>query len=70
MAVVLSGALDDGHAAWPRSMPPGGFMMVLEPGKKPRGMQRNAIEYDVQISNIWSAAVTETAIEHAISLAG
>ena len=69
IGVVLSGALDDGSRGLAAIHAAGGLTMVLEPGKKPRGMQRNAIDYDGPISKIGSAAIIATAINQAISLA-
>ena len=67
IGVVLSGALDDGSRGLAAIHAAGGLTMVLEPGTKPRGMQRNAIEYNGSISKIGAAAIIATAIDRAIS---
>ena len=70
IGVVLSGALDDGSRGLAAIHAAGGLTMVLEPGKKPRGMQRNAIDYGGPISKIGSAALIATAINRAIISSG
>ena len=67
IGVVLSGALDDGSRGLAAIHAAGGLTMVLEPGKKSRGMQQNAIEYDGPISSIGSSATIAAAISQAIS---
>ena len=56
IGVVLSGALDDGSRGLAAIHARGGTTMVLEPGAKGRGMQRNAIDYDGPIDLIGTAA--------------
>ena len=55
IGIVLSGALDDGSRGVAAIHAAGGFTMVLDPGRKPRGMQQNAIDYDGPISFIGNA---------------
>ncbi|MFL9944136.1 chemotaxis protein CheB [Paraburkholderia graminis] len=50
VGVILSGALDDGSRGLAAIHDAGGITMVLDPDDKPRGMQRNAIDYDGPIS--------------------
>jgi two-component system chemotaxis response regulator CheB len=50
VGVILSGALDDGSRGLAAMHDVGGTTMVLDPDDKPRGMQRNAIDYDGPIS--------------------
>ncbi len=66
IGVVLSGALDDGSRGLAAIHAAGGLTMVLEPGRKPRGMQQNAIEFDGPISNIGRPAAIAAAINLAI----
>ena len=61
--------LTTGHGGLAAIHAAGGLTMVLEPGKKPRGMQQNAIEYDGPISKIGSAAFIAIALNQAISSA-
>ena len=67
IGVVLSGALDDGSRGLAAIHAAGGLTMVLEPGKKSRGMQQNAIDFDGPISSIGSSATIAAAISQAIS---
>jgi two-component system chemotaxis response regulator CheB len=45
VGIVLSGALDDGSRGLAAIHAAGGTIMVLDPGRKLRGMQQNAIDY-------------------------
>jgi two-component system chemotaxis response regulator CheB len=56
IAVVLSGALDDGARGLAAVHAAGGRTMVLWPKGKPRGMQQNAIDYDGPIGLVGSSA--------------
>ncbi len=69
IAVVLSGALDDGSRGMAAIHARGGVTMVLEPGAKDRGMQRNAIEYDGPIDLVGTARDIARGIESVLSLA-
>ncbi len=69
IAVVLSGALDDGSRGMAAIHAHGGVTMVLEPGAKDRGMQRNAIEYDGPIDLVGTARDIARGIESILSLA-
>ena len=70
IGIVLSGALDDGSHGLAAINAAGGLTMVLEPGRKPRGMQQNAIEYDGPINTIGPAPIIATALNRAVSLTG
>ncbi len=56
IAVVLSGALDDGARGLAAVHAAGGRTMVLRPNDRPRGMQQNAIDYDGPIGLVGSSA--------------
>ena len=55
IGVIMSGALDDGSRGLAAIHHAHGLTMVLEPGRKPVGMQQNAIDYDGPISFVGSA---------------
>ena len=55
IGIVLSGALDDGSRGLAAIHAAGGVTMVLDPRRKLRGMQQNAIEYDGLISFVGDA---------------
>ena len=61
--IVLSGALADGSHGLAAVHAAGGVTMVLDPGQKPRGMQRNAIDFDGPVSLIGTAAEIAVAID-------
>ena len=54
VAILLSGALDDGSRGTEAVHHAGGLTFVLEPGAKPKGMQQNAIDFDGPISYVGS----------------
>ncbi|KKB64394.1 hypothetical protein WM40_05575 [Robbsia andropogonis] len=54
IGIVLSGSLADGSKGLAAIHQAGGLTMVLDPGRKPRGMQQNAIDYDGPITYIES----------------
>ena len=56
VGIVMSGSLDDGSRGLAAIHAAKGLTMVLDPGRKPRGMQQNAIEYDGPISFIGTTA--------------
>ncbi len=56
IGVILSGSLDDGSRGLAAIHAARGLTMVLDPGRKTRGMQQNAIDYDGPISFIGTAA--------------
>ena len=70
IGIVLSGALDDGSRGLAAIHARGGTTMVLEPGAKGRGMQRNAIEYDGPIDLIGTAAQIARGIEAVLDRVG
>ncbi len=67
IGVVLSGALDDGSRGLAAIHEHGGMTMVLEPGDKDRGMQRNAIEYDGPIDLVGTARAIARRIESVLA---
>ena len=64
IGIILSGALDDGSYGLAAIHAAGGLTMVLDPGKKPRGMQQNAIDYDGPISLIGTGREIATAVNN------
>jgi len=52
IGVILSGHLDDGSRGLAAIHAVRGITMVLDPGRKPRGMQQNAMDYDGPIDFI------------------
>ena len=67
IGVVLSGSLDDGSRGLAAIHATHGITMVLDPGYKPRGMQRNAIDYDGPISFVGTALEIAAAVTQIIS---
>jgi two-component system, chemotaxis family, protein-glutamate methylesterase/glutaminase len=67
IGVVLSGSSDDGSRGLAAIRAAGGFTMVLDPGRKPRGMQQNAIDYDGPIDFIGTAREIADRVGHAIA---
>jgi two-component system chemotaxis response regulator CheB len=63
IGVILSGSLDDGSRGLAAIHAAGGLTMVLDPGRKPRGMQQNAIDFDGPISFIGTGREIAATIE-------
>jgi two-component system chemotaxis response regulator CheB len=55
IGIVMSGALDDGSRGLAAIHDVNGLTMVLDPERKTRGMQQNAIDFDGPISFIGTA---------------
>lgn len=70
IGVIMSGSLDDGSRGLAAIHHAHGFTMVLEPGHKPIGMQRNAIDYDGPISFVGSAREIAEAIGRIVAQKG
>lgn len=63
VGIVFSGSLDDGSRGLAAIHAAGGVTMVLDPGRKPLGMQQNAIDFDGPITFIGTASQIGNAVE-------
>jgi two-component system chemotaxis response regulator CheB len=63
IGIILSGSLDDGSRGLAAIHAAGGLTMVLDPKRKPRGMQQNAIDFDGAISFIGTGLEIAATIE-------
>ncbi len=66
IGIIMSGSLDDGSRGLAAIHHAGGITMVLDPGRKPRGMQQNAIDHDGPISFIGTAIEIADAVGQVI----